>query len=47
MYGIPTMKLEKDSINRRVNLMAEEGVEFVTNVEAGKDITMAQLKKRI
>ncbi|EUJ26904.1 glutamate synthase subunit beta [Listeria cornellensis] len=45
MYGIPTMKLEKDSINRRVNLMAEEGVEFVTNVEAGKDITMAQLKK--
>lgn len=44
MYGIPTMKLEKDSINRRVNLMAEEGVEFVTNVEAGKDITMAQLK---
>ncbi|EUJ47679.1 glutamate synthase subunit beta [Paenilisteria rocourtiae] len=45
MYGIPTMKLEKDSINRRVNLMAEEGVEFVTNVEAGKDITMAQLKQ--
>lgn len=45
MYGIPTMKLEKDSINRRVNLMAEEGVEFVTNVEAGKDITMAQLKE--
>ncbi|MBC1475412.1 glutamate synthase subunit beta [Listeria grandensis] len=44
MYGIPTMKLEKDSINRRVNLMAEEGVEFVTNIEAGKDIPMAQLK---
>ncbi|MBC2069131.1 glutamate synthase subunit beta [Listeria booriae] len=44
MYGIPTMKLEKDSVNRRVNLMAEEGVEFATNIEAGKDITMEQLQ---
>ncbi|MDN8724032.1 FAD-dependent oxidoreductase, partial [Staphylococcus aureus] len=25
MYGIPTMKLEKEQVTRRVNLMAEEG----------------------
>ncbi len=44
MYGIPTMKLEKESVTRRVNLMAAEGVEFVTNVNAGVDITMTDLK---
>ncbi len=44
MYGIPTMKLEKESVMRRVNLMAAEGVEFVTNVNAGVDITMTDLK---
>ncbi|EMG28419.1 glutamate synthase subunit beta [Listeria fleischmannii 1991] len=45
MYGIPTMKLEKESVTRRVNLMAAEGVEFVTGVNAGVDIKMADLKQ--
>lgn len=36
-YGIPTMKLDKGVVQRRVDLMAEEGVEFVTNTEVGKD----------
>lgn len=30
MYGIPNMKLEKDIVKRRTDLMAEEGITFVT-----------------
>ncbi len=30
MYGIPNMKLGKDVVQRRVDLLAAEGVEFVT-----------------
>jgi glutamate synthase (NADPH/NADH) small chain len=36
-YGIPPMKLEKDLVERRVKLLAEEGIEFVTNTEVGKN----------
>ena len=36
MYGIPNMKLEKIGVvERRLNLMREEGVEFVTNADIG------------
>ena len=34
MYGIPNMKLDKDIVERRVNLMARSGVEFVTNAKS-------------
>ncbi len=37
MYGIPNMKLDKNVVKRRVDLMAAEGVTFVTNTEVGKD----------
>ena len=37
MYGIPNMKLEKQYIDRRVNLMKQEGVTFVTNADIGND----------
>jgi glutamate synthase (NADPH/NADH) small chain len=37
MYGIPNMKLDKQIVQRRVDLMAAEGVKFVTNCEVGKD----------
>jgi glutamate synthase (NADPH/NADH) len=37
-YGIPSMKLGKDVVQRRVDIMAKEGIEFRTNVEVGKDI---------
>ncbi len=37
MYGIPNMKLDKNVVKRRVDLMAAEGVKFVTNTEVGKD----------
>ena len=44
MYGIPNMKLDKDVVQRRVDLLAEEGIDFKTNVEVGKDITSDELK---
>ena len=37
MYGIPNMKLDKSIVQRRVDLLAAEGIEFVTNVEVGRD----------
>lgn len=45
MYGIPNMKLEKHVIDRKVNLMKEEGVTFITGADVGKDIKVSQLKK--
>lgn len=45
MYGIPNMKLEKDVIYRKVGIMAEEGVEFRTNVNVGKDVKCKDLLK--
>ncbi len=35
MYGIPNMKLEKHIVQRRVDLMTAEGVEFVTGCDIG------------
>src|SRR5262249_24195710 len=40
IYGIPNMKLDKRYVQRRVDLMAAEGVTFVTNCEIGKDVTI-------
>ncbi|XP_010671474.2 glutamate synthase 1 [NADH], chloroplastic isoform X3 [Beta vulgaris subsp. vulgaris] len=38
MYGVPNMKTDKvDVVQRRVNLMAEEGINFVVNANVGKD----------
>jgi len=37
MYGIPNMKLDKTVIQRRIDLMAKEGVAFYTNTEVGKN----------
>lgn len=44
MYGIPNMKLEKDVVLRRIQLLEDEGVEFRCGVEVGKDITATRLK---
>jgi glutamate synthase (NADPH) small chain len=44
MYGIPNMKLEKHIVERRVKLLEEEGVKFVTGVEIGKQIPADKLK---
>ncbi len=44
MYGIPNMKLEKNIIDRRVNLMKAEGIEFVTSTNIGIDIKAQELQ---
>ena len=41
--GIPNFKLDKKIVQRRVELMKSEGVEFKTNVEIGKDILLSEL----
>ncbi|MCP3677910.1 MAG: glutamate synthase subunit beta, partial [Deltaproteobacteria bacterium] len=43
MYGIPNMKLDKGVIQRRIDLMKESGIEFVTNTEVGKDLAAKSL----
>lgn len=43
MYGIPNMKLEKSIVQRRVDLMAAEGIDFKTSIEIGKDFPAKQL----
>lgn len=44
-YGIPTMKLSKAVVQRRVDLLAAEGIEFKTNVNVGKDISAKELSE--
>ena len=43
MYGIPNMKLEKDVIERRINLLKEEGIIFVKNTKIGYDLPMEKI----
>ena len=43
MYGIPNMKLEKDDVLRRVGLMEQEGVKFITNANVGVDVCPKEL----
>jgi glutamate synthase (NADPH/NADH) small chain len=45
VYGIPNMKLDKGVVERRVKLMADEGVRFVTETEIGKHIPAERLVK--
>jgi len=45
MYGIPNMKLEKHIVDRRVRLMEEEGITFVTGADVGKNYKAAGLLK--
>ncbi len=43
MYGIPNMKLDKQIVQRRIDLMAAEGVNFVTRTEVGKNYPAEKL----
>lgn len=43
MYGIPNMKLEKHIIDRKVRIMEEEGVIFVTGADIGKDVKASKI----
>lgn len=44
-YGIPNMKLDKKIVRRRVDLMTAEGIQFVTNVEVGKNYPAEKLRE--
>ncbi|MEX2461727.1 MAG: glutamate synthase subunit beta [Paenibacillaceae bacterium] len=43
MYGIPNMKLDKQHVQRRVDVLAAEGVTFLTNTEVGKNYPAEKL----
>lgn len=44
MYGVPNMKTDKvDVVQRRVDLMAKEGVSFVVNAHVGANVDAVDL----
>ena len=43
MYGIPNMKLDKKVVQRRVDLLAKEGIQFITSVEVGSQYPAKKL----
>jgi NAD(P)H-dependent glutamate synthase small subunit len=45
-YGIPDFKLDKTIIDRRLEQMKQEGVEFQTGVTVGEDLSASYLCKR-
>ncbi|RZJ97606.1 MAG: NAD(P)-dependent oxidoreductase, partial [Brevundimonas sp.] len=46
IYGIPGFKLEKRVVQRRVDRLAEGGVQFVLGCEVGKDVTLTELRQK-
>lgn len=45
MYGIPNMKIEKSIIDRRIDIMSQEGIKFITNTDVGKKQKAGKLLK--
>jgi glutamate synthase (NADPH/NADH) small chain len=45
-YGIPNFKMEKHLIDRRLDQMRAEGVEFVTNAHVGVNLPVDDLQRR-
>src|SRR4051812_35606086 len=45
MYGIPNFKLEKTIVDRRINLMKAEGIEFRTSANVGFDVKVEDLRR--
>jgi len=44
-YGVPDFKLEKWVLDRRLDILKKEGIEFVCGQEVGKDIKLKKLIK--
>ena len=44
-YGIPDFKMEKNIIDRRLAVLKQEGINFFTNKEVGKNYSVENLKK--
>ncbi len=45
MYGIPNMKLDKSVIDRRIDLMTQEGITFIANKDFGKNLSLTELEE--
>ena len=45
-YGIPNMKIDKKIIDRRLEVMKASGIEFICNVNVGKDVSGQELLER-
>lgn len=45
-YGIPSFKLEKSVVMRRIKLLEQGGVNIVLNCEIGKDLSFADLRQK-
>jgi glutamate synthase (NADPH/NADH) small chain len=43
-YGVPDFKLEKRVVQRRVDILAAEGIEFRAGVDVGRDVTGEELR---
>ena len=43
MYGIPNMKLDKRVVERRVDILRQEGITFLTNADVGSDLDITRL----
>lgn len=43
-YGIPNFKLEKEIIDRRINILEEEGIIFKTNTHIGVNYSVVELE---
>jgi glutamate synthase (NADPH/NADH) small chain len=44
-YGIPEFKMEKQYLDRRLGLMEEEGITFITNANVGVNVTVDDLRR--
>ncbi len=44
--GIPSFRLEKEVVHSEIDILKELGVDFITGVEVGKDITLAALREQ-
>jgi glutamate synthase (NADPH/NADH) small chain len=45
-FGVPDAKLPKALIDRRVEILEQEGIEFVYDVNVGHDVPIAELQRR-
>ena len=46
MYGIPNMKLDKAVVDRRIDLLRQEGIEFVTGAHIGVNVDVQELREK-
>ncbi|MCM3457410.1 glutamate synthase subunit beta [Heyndrickxia oleronia] len=45
MYGIPNMKIDKKYVERRIELLKQEGIEFRANIHVGIDLSIEELQQ--